>query len=59
MQHFDGWNTLEGRHLVFVYATVILIQGGYFAFVASSWLKLRRTASLAAGSQVKKTTRPV
>ena len=28
---FDGWNTMEGRHLVFAYAAVILIQGGYFS----------------------------
>jgi len=42
---FDGWNTLEGRHLVFAYATVILIQGGYFLYVASRWLKLRSKGS--------------
>jgi hypothetical protein len=41
MQHFDGWNTLEGRHLVFVYAFVILVQAGYFAYVAVQWFKLR------------------
>jgi hypothetical protein len=38
--HFDGWNTLEGRHLVFAYASVILIQGGYFVWVVRSWLKV-------------------
>jgi hypothetical protein len=38
--HFDGWNTIEGRHLVFAYAGVILIQGGYFAWMVRSWLKL-------------------
>jgi hypothetical protein len=41
MQHFDGWNTLEGRHLVYVYAFVIIVQLGYFAYVAANWLKLR------------------
>ena len=39
---FDGWNTMEGRHLVFAYAAVILIQGGYFAWVAAQWRKLGR-----------------
>jgi hypothetical protein len=38
---FDGWNTLEGRHLVYIYGVVILIQGGYFVYVALNWLKLR------------------
>ena len=27
---FDGWNTIEGRHLVFAYAAIFFIQGGYF-----------------------------
>ena len=40
---FDGMNTLEGRNLVFAYASVILIQGGYFAFTLRNWLKLART----------------
>jgi drug/metabolite transporter superfamily protein YnfA len=38
---FDGWDTIEGRHLVFVYASVILIQGGYLLWVITRWLKLR------------------
>ena len=37
---FDGWNTMEGRHLVFAYVGVVLLQGGYFAWVAWNWLKL-------------------
>ena len=48
--HFDGWNTLEGRHLVFAYASVILIQGGYFLWVFRSWLKLN--------ADEKKATKP-
>jgi hypothetical protein len=56
---FDGWNTIEGRHLVFVYASVILIQGGYFLYVASQWLKLRGPEKPAADLNAKKTTRPV
>ncbi len=36
-------DTLEGRHLVLAYATVILVQGAYFAWVITHWLKLRRT----------------
>jgi hypothetical protein len=37
---FDGMDTIEGRHLVFAYASVILIQGGYFLYVLRSWLKM-------------------
>ena len=33
-------HTMEGRHLVFAYTAVALIQGGYFAWVAMNWLKL-------------------
>jgi len=40
---FDGMNTMEGRHLVFAYAAVALIQGGYFVSVLLNWLKLRRS----------------
>jgi hypothetical protein len=40
--HFDGWNTLEGRHLVFIYATVFVVQSGYLAYVVGSWWKLSR-----------------
>jgi drug/metabolite transporter superfamily protein YnfA len=41
--HFDGiMNTMEGRHLVFSYAAVALIQGGYFVWIVMNWLKLDR-----------------
>jgi len=41
--HFDGvMNTMEGRHLVFSYAAVALIQGGYFVWIVRNWLKLGR-----------------
>jgi len=56
---FDGWNTIEGRHLVFVYASVILIQGGYFLWVVSQWLKLRSPQPPATDLNSKKSTRPV
>ena len=49
--HFDGWNTIEGRHLVFAYAAVALIQGGYLAWIAAQWGKLR--------AQEKRTAKPV
>jgi hypothetical protein len=55
--HFDGWSTLEGRHLVYVYAFVILAQGGYFAYVAANWFKLRRSATTEADLNAKKATR--
>ena len=48
---FDGFDTIVGRHLVFAYATVFLVQGGYFSYVAWQWLKLN--------SSSKKATKPV
>jgi hypothetical protein len=53
---FDGWDTIEGRHLVYIYAVVILIQGGYFVWVAVQWLKLRTTSN---ETETKKSTRLV
>jgi len=41
--HFDGMNTMAGRHLVFAYASVILIQGGYFVWIVRSWFALNRS----------------
>jgi hypothetical protein len=39
--HFDHiMSTLDGRHLVFTYVGIILIQGGYVGWVAWNWLKL-------------------
>ncbi len=38
--HIDPWSTLEGRHLVYAYAGVILIQGGYLLWIAEDWLNL-------------------
>ena len=41
--HIEGiMSTMEGRHLVFSYAAVALIQGGYFAWVVLNWLKVGR-----------------
>ncbi len=40
--HIDPIGTIEGRHLVLIYATVFLVQGGYFLYVATQWLKLRK-----------------
>ena len=48
---FDGFNTIEGRHLVLAYAAVMLIQGSYLAWIITQWGKLR--------SADKKTTKPV
>ena len=48
--HFDGWNTIEGRHLVFAYAAVALIQGGYLAWIATQWRKLRKVEKRSADS---------
>ena len=51
---FDGMNTLEGRHLVFAYAAVMLIQGGYFLWLLRNWLRLNRSAD----GNAKKATKP-
>ena len=40
--HFDGFNSMEGRHLVFAYAAVLLIQGGYAAWIALQYHRLRQ-----------------
>lgn len=37
--HFDGWDTMEGRHLVYAYAAVLLLQFGYAAWVAARYFK--------------------
>ena len=41
--HFDGFSTIEGRHLVFAYILVAVIQLGYVAWIATNWLKLDST----------------
>lgn len=38
--HFDGWNTIEGRHLVYAYAFVVLVQGGYLGWIARQWFRM-------------------
>jgi hypothetical protein len=43
---FDGMNTMEGRHLVFAYAAVLLLQGGYFVYVVRQWLGLGKPVDL-------------
>jgi len=39
---FFDMHTLESRHLVFSYATVLLLQGGYFCVVVWSWMRTGR-----------------
>jgi len=34
--------TLEQRHLLYVYLSVWIIQGGYFAWIAAQWLRTRK-----------------
>jgi hypothetical protein len=36
------FDTIEIRHLVFAYAVVFLVQGGYFAWLAVRWRKMNR-----------------
>jgi hypothetical protein len=33
------------RHLVLVYATIIVAQGGYFAWIAARWIQMNRKAA--------------
>ncbi len=44
-------HSLAIRHLVAVYAVILLVQGGYFVWIARNWLLLTRTA--------KKSPKPV
>ena len=45
---FDGLDTMEGRHLVYAYATVLVFQLGYAGYVAVQWLKLASTTKKSA-----------
>lgn len=38
--HYE-FQTMGGRHLVYAYAAVFLIQGGYIAWVAKEWFKTK------------------
>lgn len=42
---FFDLSTMEGRHLLAVYALVLLLQGGYFAWTAWNWRLLRKHRS--------------
>lgn len=35
-------NSMEARHLLYVYLSVWLIQGGYCAWVVSKWLRTKK-----------------
>ena len=40
-QSFFDLSTMGHRHLVFVYVGVIVLQAAYFAWILSSWSKLK------------------
>jgi hypothetical protein len=40
---FFNFSTMQHRHLVFSYITVIVVQGGYFAWIARSWQRTKST----------------
>ncbi len=42
---FDGFDTMEGRHLVFAYAAVILVQLGYAGYIATQWFRTDKKAT--------------
>jgi len=39
---FFDMSTMEERHLVYSYAVVFLLQGGYFAWIAANWRRSKR-----------------
>ena len=45
-------STMEHRHLLVAYATVLIIQGGYVGWIAWNWLPHQRHTPL------KKSTKP-
>jgi hypothetical protein len=55
-KHWDGWNTMEGRHLVFAYALVLVLQLGYVAWITVTWLRL--DAARRKGVEQKKAAKP-
>ena len=40
-QSFFDFSTMGHRHLVFVYAGVLILQAGYLAWIGASWRKLK------------------
>jgi drug/metabolite transporter superfamily protein YnfA len=36
-------STMEHRHLLFVYAAVLIIQGGYAGWIAWNWFRTKDT----------------
>ena len=39
---FDGFASMEGRHLVYAYAAVLLTQLGYVGYVATQWFQTNK-----------------
>ena len=39
---FFNLSTLEHRHLLAAYATVLIVQGGYFLWIAKEWLRTKK-----------------
>ena len=37
---FDGFDTMEGRNLVYAYVAVLVLQLGYASYVALKWFGL-------------------
>jgi hypothetical protein len=40
-------SSMEAHHLLYVYLSVWIIQGGYCAWIAGQWLRERKHASAA------------
>jgi hypothetical protein len=38
---FFNFSTLQHRHLLAAYATVLIIQGGYFGWIVRQWLRTK------------------
>jgi hypothetical protein len=42
-QSLFNLSTMEHRHLLFAYAAVLIIQGGYVGWIAWNWLRIKDT----------------
>ena len=42
-QSLFNLSTMEHRHLLFAYAAVLVIQGGYVGWIVWNWLRIKDT----------------
>ena len=56
-QSFFDISTMPHRHLLFSYMTVLIVQGGYFAWVAWNWLHTKGADRSFLSGEAKRTPR--